>query len=169
MCKRPALFRMERGAGVQSLGPEEPAGNARLLKEFQSDHAELFLTSRDNTPLWTASVEGDRTPRNDLVLKQWRKAKPGIPLKAFRSISATKLESHPVYGRTVSLFLGHSPRGVAERHYAAAPEALLHEGLAWLRTQFFQKFHDLATSTRERIREMCLKSHLFGILPGQEG
>jgi hypothetical protein len=53
-------------------------------------------------------------------------------MKRFRGIAATLLESHEIYGRTTSLFLGHSPKSQTDRHYAAAPEPLLHEGLAWL-------------------------------------
>jgi integrase len=114
-----------------SLWPETLA----LLKNHWSAHPELALTSKDNTPLWTASVEGDRTPRKDLILKQWQKAKPGIPLKALRSISATLLESHETYGRYVPHFLGHSPKTIAARHYAAPSQGLFDEALRWLHDQ----------------------------------
>jgi integrase len=107
----------------------------QLLETFWSDHPDLALTSKDNTPLWTASVEGDRTPRKDLIRKQWKKAKPGIPLKALRSVAATLLQSHPIFGRCVSLFLGHSPRTVADRHYAAPPQQLFNEAIQWLHDQ----------------------------------
>jgi integrase len=108
-----------------------------LLTTFWSDHPDLVLTSKTNSPLWTAAVEGNRTPRKDLILKQWRKTKPAIKLKSLRSVSATLLQSHEVHARCVSLFLGHAPRTVADRHYAAPPQELFNQALRWLHDQLF--------------------------------
>ena len=54
----------------------------------------------------------------DLIRLAWQrtKPKPAIPLKAFRSISATLLESHASYGRYKTHFLGHSPKSIADKH-----------------------------------------------------
>jgi integrase len=109
----------------------------KLLKKHESTHETLFLTNMKNRPLLETRIEDGKARRYDMIVQQWKRAKPDIALKAFRSISATLLESHEIYGRVTSLFLGHSPRSISDRHYAAAPEALLHEGLAWLRTQLF--------------------------------
>lgn len=112
---------------------------ARLLAECKADHPTLWLTSSDNTPLWTQEVrEGTDTAKKDLLVLQWRRAKIRPALKAFRSIAATTLKSHPTYSRFVEHFLGHAPRGVAEKHYAgddASWQAGFDEALAWLRTQ----------------------------------
>lgn len=112
----------------------------KLLRKHQStypDHPELFLTNMRGNPLCGTRIEEGKARRYDQVVQQWRRAEPGIPLKAFRSIAATLVESHEIYGRVTSLFLGHAPRGIAAKHYAAAPQGLLDQALDWLREQFF--------------------------------
>jgi integrase len=108
-----------------------------LLREHRSSHESLFLTSADGTALWSARVEGDRTPTYDLVYQQFKRAKAPLTLKHFRSISASTLERHEVYGRYVGHFLGHSPKSIAERHYAAPSGELFRQALTWLRGQFY--------------------------------
>jgi integrase len=109
----------------------------RLLRKHQSTHPELFLTNMRGNPLLGTRIEEGKSKRYDMVVQQWRRAKVEIPLKAFRSISATLLESHEIYGRCSSLFLGHSPRSIKERHYAAPPQQLFDQAMEWLRTQLF--------------------------------
>jgi hypothetical protein len=53
-------------------------------------------------------------------------------LKLLRKTSASLLESHPVYGRLTSAFLGHAPATMREKHYAAVPQDLLDEAVKWL-------------------------------------
>jgi len=48
-------------------------------------------------------------------------------------ISATLLETHEVYGRYVHHFLGHSPKSIADKHYAAPSQELFDKALDWLR------------------------------------
>ena len=60
-----------------------------------------------------------------------------IPLKAFRSIAATLLESHETYGRYKGHFLGHSPKSIADKHYAAPSPELFDQAVNWLRRQIF--------------------------------
>jgi hypothetical protein len=57
------------------------------------------------------------------------------PMKQLRKTSATLLEDHPVFGRLTTLFLGHSPRSVKDRNYAAPPQALFDEAVTWLGRQ----------------------------------
>jgi integrase len=111
----------------------------KLLKEHWSKHPELGLTSSDGTSLYTSWFEGKNTRKKDLLALAWRRAKVSIPLKAFRSISATLLESHAAYGRYKSHFLGHSPKGIADKHYAAPSGELFDTILVWLHDQIFKK------------------------------
>jgi integrase len=120
------------------LWPETRA----LLEAAMSNHPELCLTSRTGGPLWGTRIENGKLRRFDLIQSCWygdsrrtNRKRPPIPLKALRSVSATLLESHPVYGRCTTLFLGHSPKTLKDRHYAAPPQALFDEALGWLRTQ----------------------------------
>lgn len=107
----------------------------RLMRRLQADHPTLFLTSSDNTSLWESRQEGDKTPHKDLVSKQWKKKKLPLPLKAFRSISATMLEKHAHYGRYLSHFLGHSPKSIRDKHYAAPSQELFDTIMTWLRAE----------------------------------
>jgi integrase len=108
-----------------------------LLKHHQSCHPELFLTSMSGTPLWECRFEGEEVRRKDMIVQQWRRAKVALPLKAFRSIAATILESHEAYGRYVAHFLGHSPKSMADKHYAAPSQELFDKIMGWLHEQLF--------------------------------
>jgi hypothetical protein len=108
----------------------------RLLGQYPSQHPEYVLTSSVGTPLWSRRDNGG-TGRTDLVGQQWRSGsyKPPMALKALRSVAATILESHREFGRYKSHFLGHSPRSLGDRHYAAPSRGLFDEVLLWLRGQ----------------------------------
>ena len=56
-------------------------------------------------------------------------------LKQYRSIAATALESHAEYGRFVSYFLGHSPKSIKDKHYAAPSQKLFDKALLWLKKE----------------------------------
>jgi hypothetical protein len=47
--------------------------------------------------------------------------------------------SHEIFGRVTSLFLGHSPKSVKDRHYSALPQGLLEDALNWLHEKIFWK------------------------------
>jgi hypothetical protein len=97
----------------------------------------LALTSTTGTPLYESRLEGDDEVKKDLIGNQWRRRGFAIPLKAFRSISATLIEGHKEYGRHLEYFLGHAPTSIARRNYAAPPQALFDELIDWLGEQYF--------------------------------
>jgi integrase len=120
------------------LWPETKA----LLDKYPGTHPEYVLTSKTGTPLWRAQVVDGKTKKVDLVSLQWhrgrgegRASKPPIPLKALRSVAATIIESHREYGRYKSHFLGHSPKSLGDKHYAAPSRELFDEIIFWLRSQ----------------------------------
>jgi integrase len=116
-----------------ALWPE----TVEALKAEWSADAVLVLTSADGTPMYSSRYEGGRTPQKDLITQQWKRARLRIPLKAFRSIAATVLESHHHYGRYKSHFLGHTPKTVADKNYAAPSQELFDEIMTWLRSELF--------------------------------
>ena len=137
--KRSKTRKGENVPEVEYLLWDETKG---LLNKYPSSHPNLVLTSKTGTPLWETRIENGRKRKYDLVALQWHRGrgekranKPTITLKALRSVSATLLESHPVYGRYKSHFLGHSPLSVADRHYAAPSQDLFDEAILWLRVQ----------------------------------
>jgi integrase len=108
-----------------------------LLRKHQSSHPTLFLTNMRGNPLLDTRIEDGKAVRFDMIVQQWRRARPGIPLKGLRTFAATLLESHPTFGRCTSLFLGHSPKSIKDRHYAAPPQVLFNQALQWLHDQLF--------------------------------
>jgi hypothetical protein len=113
-----------------------------LLDKYPRTHPEYVLTSKTGTPLWRAEIRDGKKVKVDLVSLQWhrgrgegRATKPAIPLKALRSVSATIIEAHEAYGRFTDHFLGHSPRTIKDRHYAAPPQELFDKIVMWLRGQ----------------------------------
>ena len=108
----------------------------QLLNQFRSSDPDLWLVSNAGTPLWSGRIEDGCVKEKDLIAKAWQKAKCPIKLKEFRSISATTLETHKEYGRYVSYFLGHSPRTLKDKHYAAPSQTVFDDALAWLGEKF---------------------------------
>lgn len=108
-----------------------------LLREHQSSHPELFLTGMTGAALWECRYEGKEARGKDMIVQQWRRAKVAVPLKAFRSISSTLIETHAMYGRYVIHFLGQSPKGVAYKNYVAPSQELFDAIMLWLRGQLF--------------------------------
>ncbi len=111
-----------------------------LLGKFQSKHPDLFLVSMKGTPLVSTVYDKEGEAHlKDMVVQQWRRYAADLPikLKNFRSIGATLLEEHAVYGRYASHFLGHSPKTIAGKHYVAPSQNNFDEALDWLREQVF--------------------------------
>jgi len=113
-----------------------------LLKEHRSkggDGKHVLLTKSDRPYVRRDLVNGRVRRADDFqsmytLLAQklrWKK-----PMKQLRKTSASLLESHPVYGRLTSLFLGHAPASMKDKHYAAVPQDLFDEAVAWLAKQY---------------------------------
>jgi integrase len=110
-----------------------------LLKEYRSGGPVVLLTRSGGSWRYTRQVNG-KLVHCDNIASLFLKLKAKLPdfkktLKELRKTAASLLEGHEVYGRFVSLFLGHSPRGVKERHYAAPAQALFDEAVLWLGQQ----------------------------------
>jgi hypothetical protein len=68
----------------------------------------------------------------------WLKKRTGNskPLKLLRKTSATLIDGHKEFGRYKGHFLGHSPRPLADRHYAAPSQKLFDKVVTWLGKQY---------------------------------
>jgi len=112
----------------------------RLLGKYRSQDSERLLLNQRGTSLRTEVIINGKVKRIDNVRSAYRRAaeKLGIekPLKLLRKTSATKLASHPQYGRFASHFLGHSPATIAERHYIRPSQDEFDKALLWLAAQF---------------------------------
>jgi integrase len=110
-----------------------------LLKEYRSGGEAVLLTEGGRRWVDKRLAEG-RLVKADNVAScyAWlkKRAKFDKPLKQVRKTSASLIESHREYGRYKDHFLGHSPRGMANRHYAAPSVELFDEIVKWLGKQY---------------------------------
>jgi integrase len=109
-----------------------------LLKKHRSGSECVLLTAR-GSPLIRKTLEDGKFVAYDMLASYYNRMKKpeGFrkPMKLLRKTSASLLESHEVYGRFTSLFLGHAPSSMKDRHYAAPPQALFDEAVQWLGDQ----------------------------------
>lgn len=134
------------------------AGTLRLLKQFKSTDPNRLLLTESGTPLITQSITAnDKIVRVDSIRLAWRRArkkayaaecriakqegrKPGPAIQAsftkLRKTSSTLLKSHPVHRDVVQMWLGHAPRTMADKHYAAPSQKQFDAAVKWLGEQF---------------------------------
>ena len=114
----------------------------RLLKQERSqDGAGNVLLNENGGPIWWDEVtENGKYRKNDNVKSAFnrlrRKTSINKPLKSLKKTSATLIRGNPQYASLESLFLGHSGKTIAHRHYAQPPQDLLDQAIAWLGTEF---------------------------------
>jgi hypothetical protein len=110
-----------------------------LLKQYRSGQERVLLTE-SGKPYVRKELVAGKLVKSDNIASNYAHLKRRLgfkkPLKQLRKTSASLLETHPVYGRLTTLFLGHSPRNLKDRHYAAPSQALLDEAVAWLGEQY---------------------------------
>ncbi len=79
---------------------------------------------------------GGSLKRADGIREAFVKLEPGKPFKALRKTGASRLETHPVYGRYAQYYLAHAPGSIAERHYVKPDDQQFAEAIRWLGEQF---------------------------------
>ncbi|HWG43579.1 MAG TPA: hypothetical protein VN688_12400 [Gemmataceae bacterium] len=109
-----------------------------LLKQHRSGAERVLLTAKGR-PLIRKSIVGERISKTDVLAGCYDALKKRIgfkkPMKLLRKTSATMLDSDHRYERFSTLFLGHAPTSIKDRHYAAPPQALFDEAVLWLGQQ----------------------------------
>jgi integrase len=110
----------------------------RLLKQERSRKATgLVLLNENEKPLWYEEVQPDgKLKKNDNIRNAFarlaKKTKIKKPLKSLKKTSASLIRGNSKYASLESLFLGHAPQSMSEKHYAATPQELLDEAIVWL-------------------------------------
>lgn len=111
----------------------------QLLKQYRAGAGRVLLTESGKAWVRKELVNG-RPVKCDSIASNYSRLKERTgfnrPLKLLRKTSASLLEGHEVYGRFVSLFLGHSPRSMKDKHYAAPPQQLFDDAVLWLGGQY---------------------------------
>jgi len=110
-----------------------------LLRQYRSGTPRVLLTESGKPFLRKELVNG-RLVKSDNIRSNFshvrKRLKFSKSLKLLRKTSATLLESHETYGRFTQHFLGHAPRTIAARHYAAPSQDLFDEAVGWLARQY---------------------------------
>src|SRR5208337_4169061 len=114
-----------------------------LLKQFNTGNDPVLTTRRGGEWAFRRLRADGTLWRNDnvaplfrRVLKACKLLGKGLSHYNLRKTSATLLESHSEYGRYVTYFLGHSPKGTAAKHYAAPSTELFDAAVTWLGRQY---------------------------------
>ncbi len=106
------------------------------LKKWRSDDAEVALLTQTGQRWIQPKQKEGAWQRSDCIASALRvylrRAKVDKPPKALRATAATKMGEHPTYKFYAQYFLGHSPRGIAEKHYVKPSEKEFFQALAWL-------------------------------------
>jgi len=114
----------------------------RLLRQEQAGtESERVLLSGNGTPLWLQDFADDgKYKKTDSIKNAFKrlnqKTKINKPLKSLKKTSASLLRNNPRFSSLESLFLGHAPRTMADKHYATVPQELLDEAISWLGEEY---------------------------------
>jgi integrase len=108
---------------------------SKLLQEFSSE-GDPVLKNRSGESLYKQSLKANgKAKKSDSIKNAFFRAKQkaGIqkPLKLLRKTSATLIAEEFGEG-LAALFLGHSPKSVAGRHYIRPSQKRLDEAVEWL-------------------------------------
>jgi integrase len=116
-----------------------------LLKSYRSGQETVLLTKTGRLWVFEELTPEGKLRSTDSVATNFNRLKATLgkrgividkPLKSLRKTSATLIESHETFGRYVSHFLGHSPRTIRDKHYAAPAVELFDEIMDWLGRQY---------------------------------
>jgi integrase len=113
----------------------------RLLQQYRSGTGRVLLTE-SGLPYVRKELRDGKLMKADGFASNWvhvkKRLKLNRSLKQLRKLGASILDTHPVYGRFVSYFLGHSPRTVADKNYRQPSQDLFDEAVTWLGEQLGQ-------------------------------
>lgn len=109
----------------------------RLLKKQRAKNSPFALLGDNGLPLWREAISGEKTSAiNSSLFRLKKRLKVKFSAKWLRSTSSTVMGGHEVYGRFTQLFLGHSPRTIADKHYVVPSQELFDKAVSWLGEQY---------------------------------
>jgi integrase len=121
--------------------------------------AQFLLVNKNGEPLWSEYVTEGKSRRSSNIasafkrlMKKLREDDPSVPAITyyqFRKTSASLLRNEPKHTSLVGIFLGHSPKSMADRHYNALDDTILDECLAWLHDKYFGLADSTSASEKE--------------------
>lgn len=114
----------------------------QLLKQERSvESSDQVLLNSNGSPLWCEEIKAEGKYRKMDNIKNafdrlQKKTKIEKPLKSLKKTSATLLRGEGRFSSLESLFLGHAPQSMSDRHYAQVPQGLLDEAIGWLGREY---------------------------------
>jgi integrase len=114
-----------------------------LLKKHKSSDPERVIVNRSGGPLKAEALQAGKFSKRDAIgsafLRLCEEASiEGLTFKHLRKTGASTLRKHRDYKTYDWIYLGHSPRNIAERHYSEESQDLFDEAIRWLGKQFEQ-------------------------------
>jgi integrase len=113
----------------------------------RSESENHLLINRNGYPLWYEYVANGKSSKYDNITCDFRRmiaklrtADPNVPAITyyqFRRTSASLIYNEPRYRMYNGLWLAHSPRSVADRHYNDPDSSILDETILWLHGKIF--------------------------------
>jgi integrase len=112
-----------------------------LQKERRADCKDHVLVNSNGGPLWSEEITAEgKYQKTDNVKNAFDRLRKTVgikkPLKSFKKTSASLLRGSGNFSSLESLFLGHAPQSMSDKHYAQAPQRLLDQAVDWLRSEF---------------------------------
>lgn len=112
-----------------------------LKAERTDDSGDRVLLNSKGQPLWMEqSPEGGKYRKNDNIKNAFdrlkKSSKTDKPFKSLKKTSATMLRNDVRFASLESLFLGHAPQSMSDRHYTQAPQGLLDQAILWLGQEY---------------------------------
>ncbi len=113
-----------------------------LLEEHRSMDPERLLVTKSGQAWVRKEFRVGKFVETDsirtLYARHARSQGVRMSMKYIRKTSATLIDREPRFDeRIATLFLGHSPRSIKDRHYSRPAEDVLDEAVAWLRECYF--------------------------------
>ncbi len=112
-----------------------------LLKKYGKQQGDRVFSNRNGDPLVERAFKDSngKLKNQDCIYQAYRYLFPDKsrkPLKAIRKTGASTLAKHPQFKWYADYYLGHSPKGIAEKHYIRPEDTEFFQALAWLGEQF---------------------------------
>ena len=123
-----------------------------LLKQRSKKSTGRVLLNARGEPLWQEQLTAEgRYRKTDNLRNAFdrlrRKTHIDKPFTSLKKTSASLLRESQQFNSVVGLFLGHAPRDVSQRYYAADPQLLLDSAIAWLHDHYAQHQCSVARSS----------------------
>lgn len=114
----------------------------RLLQQERAvDSEDRVLRNNKGNPIWSEEITKEgKYKKNDNIKNAFDRLRKELgiakPLKSLKKTSASLLRDNEKFSALASLFLGHAPQSMSDRHYTQVPQKLLDQAVTWLGQEY---------------------------------